>query len=276
MQKPTIATVIIGTILLTACGGPTQRPSDAAGNAQKTGELAANPEQARLWKEAAEKNKQGLEKIPLPNRPVQQRPVATVPNTTVQTTPTGLPQGMQGGIRIISFPNLPGEAAKSFNNTAQVRRVEGEQIELDLGQQRTLTLYAKARGGPLRARAGESSQLDLRFRDDPFDRQQILALRLANGDGVISALDSGDKPVTLNIRLFRLTATQIGNPERNSMQVAVTVGGALQVLSQGQVVDFAQAGLTVGIVGSSAYVGPNAPAAEGRPYALNLVAWPNK
>ena len=91
-----------------------------------------------------------------------------------------------------------------------MRRVEGEQIELDLGGQGTLALFARARGGPLRANNGDVAQLDLRLREDPFNRQQIMALRFANQDGIVSALDMGDKPVTISIALFKLVATQTG------------------------------------------------------------------
>jgi hypothetical protein len=272
MYKPIVVITLFAVALFGSCGPKTQR-KDAASDAQKQSELSTNQDQARLWKES---NKQGLEKIPQPGQAVEPRQPGAIPNTAVQSKPGPLPKGLQGGVRIIALPQLPGEREKSFTNNAQVRRVEGEQIELDLGGQGQLVLFARARGGPLRANPGEQAQLDLRFRDDPFDRQQILALRLANGDGVVSALDSGDKPVTVNIPLFKLVATQTGNPEKNNMNVMVTVGGERKMLSPGQLVEFPEAGLTVGVVGSDAFVGESANAAEGRPYALNIVAWPGK
>lgn len=272
MHKPIVVITLLVLALLGSCGKGTQR-KDAPSDAQKQSELATNQDQQRLWKEG---NKQGLEKIPQPGQGVELRQPAAVPNTAIQSKPAPLPEGLQGGVRIVSLPQMSGAAEKAFNNKVQVRRVEGEQIELDLGGQGLLSLYARARGGALRASVGEEAQLDLRFRDDPFDRQQILALRLANGDGVVSALDSSDQPVTVNIPLFRLVATQTGKPEKDLMNVMVTVGGERKVLSPGQVVDFPAAGLTVGLVGSDAFVGERANAAEGRPYALNIVAWPTK
>jgi hypothetical protein len=272
MYKAIVVITFFAVALMVSCGPKTKR-QDAAADAQKQSELSTNQDQARLWKEA---NKQGLEKIPQPGQPVQLRQPNAVPNVPSQSKPAPLPQGLQGGVRIISLPQLPGEVAKSFAGTVQIRRVEGELIELDLGGQGLLSLYARARGGPLRAKQGEQAQLDLRFRDDPFDRQLILALRLVNGDGVVSALDSGDKPVTVKIPLFKLVSTQTGAPEKNLMNVLVTAGGERKMLSPGQIVEFPDAGLTVGLVGSDAFSGESANAVEGRPYALNIVAWPTK
>lgn len=272
MKKSILVIALLAVAFVGSCGPKTQR-QDAASDAQKQSELATNQEQARLWKEG---DKRGLEQIPRPGQPVQMRQPPGVNNVPVQSKPAPLPQGLQGGVRIISLPQLSDAAVKSFANEVRVRRVEGEQIELDLGGQGILALYARARGGPLRASTGEAAQLDLRFREDPFDRQQIMALRLANGDGIISALDTGDKPVTISIPLFKLIATQTGASEKHLMNVVVTVGGERQMLSPGQILDFPRAGLTVGLVGSDAYTGETVNAIEGRPYALHIVAWPTK
>ena len=272
MNKLILIITVFSVALVSSCGSRSKR-GDASSDAQKQSELTANQEQARLWKEG---NKRGLEQIPQPGQPVQLRQRTVIDNVNIQSKPAPLPQGLLGGISIISLPQLANTDAKSFSNEVRVRQVEGEQIVLDLGGQGTLALYARARGGPLRANAGDVAQLDLRFRDDPFNRQQIMALRLANQDGIISALDTGDKPVTISIPLFRLTATQTGASDKNLMNVSVTVGGEQKILSPGQIQDFDRAGLTVGIVGSEAVTGESVNAIEGRPYALQIVAWPTR
>ena len=272
MQNSIIVITIFALAALGSCGSKNQR-KDAASDAQKQSELTNNQEQARLWKEA---NKQGLEKVPQPDQPVQLRQQPGVANTAVQTKAAPLPQGLQGGISIVTLPQLSGDYEKAFTSGVRVRSVEGERIELELGGQGVLSFYARARGGPLRIKPGEEAQLDLRYRDDPFNRREIVALRLTGGDGVVSALDTGDKPVTLTIPLFQLVATQSGTPEKDLMSVVVTVGGERQTLSPGQLVEFSKAGIMVGIVGSHAVTGERVNAMEGPPYALNIVAWPSK
>jgi hypothetical protein len=145
-------------------------------------------------------------------------------------------------------------------------------VELDLGQGRLLSFSARARGGPLRLTTGENVQLDLRTRDDPRDRQVVLALR-APQDGLVSILESGPRPVSIDIPMFRLNARQVGQPERGTMGVEVTVAGERRTLTQGQIADFAEGNLTVGVASSSAHVGADAFRAEGNPYAIQLIAW---
>jgi len=276
MYRLIISSFILAILFTGACKRSGQGSQNAADNTNKIAELATDPEQQRLWRAAMEKNNQAntLGNVPVPgDAAVQNRAHPTMPNQQLDGKPQPLPPGMAGGARFIKTPNLEGA---EFRNAVRVKSVEGEQIELDLGGPGTLSFYARARGGPIRATAGDTAQLDYRFRDDPFDRQRILALRLGNGDGIVSALDSGDKPVTISIPLFELTASQTGGSERNAMSVTVTVGGEQKVLAPGQIVDFERAGVTVGIIGSAAFVGDEAPRAEGRPYALNIVAWPTK
>jgi hypothetical protein len=57
------------------------------------------------------------------------------------------------------------------------------------------------------------------------------------------------------------------------MSVEVRVRGERQVLRQGQLVDFPGAGLTIGLIGSTALTGPDRFRAEGNPYAIDLIAW---
>ena len=251
-----------------------QGSKNAADNVNKAAELATDPEQQRLWKAAIETNNaNALGNVPVPDQAVQGRAHPTIPNAPIDGKPQPLPQGMVAGVRFIKAPDLEG---KAITGPVRVRSVEGEQLELDLGGQGTLSLYARARGGPLRVAVGDTAQVDLRVRDNPYDRQRIFALRFGNGDGIVSALDSSDKPVTINIPIYELTASQTGEVSKNAMSVTVSIGGERQVIPAGETAVFEKAGMTVGIIGSSAYLGDQEPSAEGRPYALNIVVWPNR
>lgn len=266
-------TVSVAVVLLAACAPtPTDKPpKDSAGTAQALSQLATTPEQARLWTEAAGTGTAaGLEKIPVAEHPVQLRKRVVAPDQAIKPRPVGLPEGLRAGIRIVGAPALKED---SFSGTVQVRSVDAERLELDLGQQRILTLYARVRGGPMRAQAGQKAELDYRVRDDPFDRRQVVALRVETGDGIASILEGGSEPVTVQIPLFQLVASQVGKPEEGTMAVEVQIGSTKQVLTQGQIVEFPEHRLTVGVVASSAYVGADAYRAEGNPYAIRLVAW---
>jgi len=251
-----------------------EKPKDSKGIAEAQSQLAATPEQARLWKEAVEKAAaSGLEKAPLAEHPVAPRQRVVAQNRVAQGKPFQFPRELVAGIRVVSAPAVDGDR---FSGTAQVVRAEGEQLELDLGQRRILTLVARARGGPLRARVGEKTELDYRVKEDPFERRLILALRMENGDGVMSVLESGRKPVSVPIPMFDLSAMQVGKPEKNVMDVEVRVGRERKVLAQGQVAEFPGSRLTVGLVASVAYTGADVYRAEGNPYAIQLVAWPTR
>jgi len=242
-------------------------PADAQGRAQAISQQAASPEQARLWQEAAQKGAAvGIDQVAVPAQPIVERSrVMPVARPAATQTVAPLPASIQGAARILSAPPVD-----SFTGEANVVSVDGERIELSLGQ-RVLTIQARAGGGPLQIKAGERAQVDYRVRDDPADRQRILAVRTAGGDGVITALDSAAKPVSLQVSLFRLVASQTGTPANGSMPVEVRVGDVRRTLTAGQSADVG--GVTVGILASTALTGADAFRAEGNPYAIDLVAW---
>jgi hypothetical protein len=57
------------------------------------------------------------------------------------------------------------------------------------------------------------------------------------------------------------------------MAVEIQVGGERRTMTQGQVIDLTGAGLTIGLIGSTALTGASRFQAEGNPYAIDLVAW---
>lgn len=202
---------------------------------------------------------------------VRQRLVAE--NRVVQPQPFQFPKELIAGVRITSAPMLP---QGRFAGEVQIARIENERIEVDLGGGRILSFYARAGGNPLRTVAGEKVQLDYRSNDDPFDRREILALRMANGDGILSVLESGYTPVTVQVPLFDLTATQLAKVQNDTAEVDVRVGKERKVLAQGQIEDFPASQLSVGLVTSIAYTGASVARAEGNPYSIRLVAWPRR
>ncbi len=268
MHRSTLAVIIL-LGLVTACRrGPEGR--SAQQRTELLSQLATDSQQARLWRTAAASGAAaGLERVSVPETAVEVRQRVTAPSRPTQKQDVGLPAGIRSGVKLISAPAL--ESGR-FSGSVLIARVSDERVELDLGQGRTLAFFARARGGPLRISAGETAQLDLRVRDDPFDRQLILALQ-APRDGVISVLEGGQRPVSVAVPAFRLTACQVGQAERGTMSVEVTVAGVRRTLTQGQIVDFPEGNLTVGLAASSAYVGADAFRAEGNPYSIDLIAW---
>lgn len=275
MWNISVIAVLTLTLLASGCTRPqSEKPRDFKGIAEAQSQLAATPEQARLWKEAVEKaSESGLERAPLVERPVTSRQRVAAPNRAAEGKQVQLPKELVTGIRIVSAPAVV-EDQFSFSGAAVVVRAEGEQLELDLGQGRMLRLVARARGGPLRAKVGEKTQVDYRVRGDPFERHSILALRMENGDGVVSVLESGSKPVMVPVPLFDLSAMQVGKPDKNTMNVEVRVGRERKVLAQGQIAEFLGSRLSVGLVTSIAFTGADLHRIEGNPYAIQLVAWP--
>jgi hypothetical protein len=236
---------------------------------QAMSQTATTDEQKRLWREAAAKATE-LKAAAVLQRPVEKRQRVAVPEVRVPPKPASLPRDMASGARVLAAPEL---TEGRFAGKATVLRAEGERLELDLGDNRVLAILAKIGGAPARVRQGATVELDYRVRDDPFDRQSRLALRLPEGGGLVSVLEGGTRPVTLQVPMFQLTATQVGKPELNTMNVEVRVGGERQVLKVGEIGEFKKAGLSVGLLGSIAYEGDAAAATEGNPYAINLTAW---
>ena len=271
----TLATSILVSLQVLGCARLNIEPPPAAARAAEAqSHLAATPQQAQLWKIASQDAaSRGLETVPLVDRPVSVRQRVATETQVVQPQPFQFPKELIAGVRITSAPALP---QGRFAGEVQVTRIESERIEVDLGDRRILSFYARAGGSPLRTVAGEKVQLDYRFNDDPFNRREILALRMANGDGVLSILESGYTPVTVQVPLFALTATQLAKAENDTADVDVRVGNERKILAQGQIADFPDSRLSVGLVASIAYTGASVARAEGNPYAIRLVAWPKR
>jgi hypothetical protein len=269
MRSATI--VLLAVLLLQGCARQAP-PKDSKRTAEEIGKLTPNQQQARLWKEAADKGATaGVERLQMPSRPVQNRERPAAANRSLSPQNVTIPAGVQGAVRVLSAPEVE---PSGFSGVAEVARVEGERIDLNLGQNRILAIHARARGSALQTKVGERVQVDYRVRTDPFDRRQILAVRTTAGDGIVSVLEGGPKPVAVQVPLFRLVASQTGSPQKGSMPVEVRVGDVRRTMTQGQIAEFP--GLTVGLLASSAYVGPDAYRAEGNPYSVDLVAWPSR
>jgi hypothetical protein len=173
-------------------------------------------------------------------------------------------------LRIVAAPRV---GPAGFSGEATVVDVAGERINLDLGQGRMLTFVARAEGSPIRTAIGDRVQVEYRVRSDPFDRQQVLAVRTQSGGGIVSVLESGTMPVTVSVRLFGLVARQAGEANRGTMDVDVRVGeDPATRIKSGAIVRFR--GLAVGLRASTARANANPNTLEGNPYSIDLVAWP--
>ena len=173
-------------------------------------------------------------------------------------------------LRIVAAPRV---GPAGFSGEATVVDVAGERINLDLGQGRMLTFVARAEGSPIRTAIGDQVRVEYRVRSDPFDRQQVLAVRTRSGGGIVSVLESGTMPVTVSVPLFGLVARQVGEAFRGTIDVDVRVGEdpAMRIKS-GAIVRFR--GLAVGLRASTARPNANRNTLEGNPYSIDLVAWP--
>jgi hypothetical protein len=248
-----------------------EKPADAKSMAKAQSRLATTPEQARLWEKAAGSDAAGgLEKLPVVENPVAPRPRITVTDRKAPGV-AAAPTAAGTGVRILSVPQLP---ESGFTGAAKVLRVEGDRLELDLGNRRILSLEARAAGVSLRAATGGFGRLELRLREVP--RSEIIAVRLQDEEGVLSVLETGRQPLAVKIPLFELAARQVGDAKDNTMQVEVRVGTESKTLAQGQTAEFPLSRLTVGLVSSSARTGAAAARAEGMPFAMRLLAWPTR
>jgi hypothetical protein len=244
------------------------QPKDAAVQMSR---LATDPKQAELWKQTASSPVGNLNQVAAAEKAVQVRQRVTVANRSSQPKPASLPPGQPNAVRIVSVGD---PQVSSYSGKVKIARLEGEQVVLDLGEGRTVTLLLRLHAGALKAQSGESAQLEMRLRNDPHDRAESLALKMAGGNGIVSILEGGVKPVNLRVPLYSLAAEQVSKPENGTMPVMVTVAGERQTLRQGQISNFKSAGLTVGIVSSLAVTGQDVSREEGNPYAIRLLAWP--
>lgn len=257
-------------VSMAACSDGESRQLTDAKRAEAQGRLATTPEQARLWAAASRtEGARGLEEIPVVANPVTSRRPVAVPDRKAADAGPQLAASIPTGVRILAAPELP---TRGFSGAARVLRAEGERLELDLGDQRTLTLLVRTAGRPLRAAPEGLGRLDLRLSDDPRGGREIIAMRL-DGDAILSVLETGPKPVAVEVPLFGLTARQVGEAKGNTMQVEIRVGSESKVLAQGETAEFPASRLAVGLVASPAYTGAAAASLEGPPFGMRLIAW---
>jgi hypothetical protein len=250
-----------------ACAPETPRDAQALAEAQAT--LAVDSSQARLWTEAARSGAAaGLADARADSSVVQRRPEG-VPDRPPRAAERPFPDRVEAALAIRSAPELE----QPFSGRASVRSSRGEFLILDLGGDRTLRLQVKVGGRPLRASEGES--VDVFYRQgDVLEGGNVLALRLARDD-LVFAIQSDTMPVSLTLPgpRIRIRARQVGTPEGNTMDVALTVGAETRTLRPGQQAGFARAGLTMKLLASIAVQGEAAPALEGPPYGIELLGW---
>jgi hypothetical protein len=235
--------------------------------------LAPTPDQARLWSEAADQGlTAGLDRVPVADRPIQPRQRAVASSQTTPANPVVIPPPVQTSVRIISRPTLATLGPDGFSGPANVTAANGDRIELDLGQGRTLTVLARAAGNVIRTSPNEKVELTYKVRTDPRVPNDVLALKAASGDGIVQVVQGGIGPVALAVPLFALRAEQVGKP--STVSVAVRVGDVSRIMEPGETAQVG--GLTVRLVGSTAVTGDRAARIEGSPYTINLIAWPSR
>ena len=271
MRIASIACLLITLASISGCArDDSEKPVDAKGVAEAQGRLAATPEQAKLWDAAARSGAaQGVQKAPMVENPVVPRPRVSVQDRKAQIATARLAADATD-VHILSAPELPGGA---FEGSAKVLQAEGDRLELDLGNQRILSLQARVGGRALRAKADEFGRVDLRLGGNPRSPREIVAVRLPGNDGMLSVLETGREPVVVKVPLFELIAQQVGKPEAHTMAVEVRVGSESRVLAQGQRAEFPARRLVVLLISSTAYTGPAAEGVEGMPFGMQLIGW---
>ena len=253
---------VAGCALLGACTRQTPARQSAEA-ARLVSALATSPEQARLWRDAADRGlAPGLERLPIVERPIQRQVLAQAVSQPVAVRPVVIPPGVVSAVRVVAAPAI------DFTGIATVLYVTNERLELDFGQQRTLGVLVRAGGRPIPASAGEQVQVDYRVRSDPHVPRDVVAIKMASGNGIVSVVQGGDRPVTASVPLFDLSAKQIGQPP--SPTVDVGVGASHRTMTAGETAQVG--GLTVTLLASSAHTG-DAGRIEGSPYSINLIGW---
>ena len=255
---------------LAACQVPGMAPRDASSSAQAQSRLATDPDQAALWRDVGRKDTgAGLENLVVrrPEAAVRPQLRLAIADRSEEPKRVAFPANVQTGLALLAAPTL----AETFTGAARVQAVEGEFLTLDLGNNRIVQIHAKVRGGPLRVRSGETAQVLFR-QGDPYERDDLVAVKF-DRDDLVYSLVGGRSPVRLTIPSHAITAVQTGKPERNSLDVNITVGGETLTLKPGDRAAFDGAGLTVEVIASVAVQGEAANALEGEPYRLELLGW---
>jgi hypothetical protein len=247
--------------------------------ANEQSQLSTTPEQKRLWQQAADqKQAPGLTNLDQGSQPVQARQLLTAADQAIPPQGTGLIEpNVKNAVRIVETAGLQDE----YGGSATVKGItnNGEQLLLDLGNNRSVMLQARVDGKALLLMPNAAVTIDYRVRNDESNRRQIFALSGPNGVGVARVSETGPMPIAVSVPLFLLDATQSvpssgrggrGGPAQ--AVVNVRVAGAVQTLTSGQTVQFG--GVTVTVLGSRSPTGTRVDRLlEGGAYSLELIAW---
>jgi len=238
---------------------------------------STTPEQKRLWQQAADqKQAPGLTNLDQGNQPVQARQLVTPPDQAIPPQGTGmLAPNVKSAVRIVETAGLQNE----YGGPATVTGINnnGEQLLLDLGNNRSVMLQARVDGKALSLLPNAAVTIDYRVRNDESNRRQIFALSGPNGVGVARITETGPMPIAVSVPLFLMEAKQSVPPAgrgRGPAQavVDIRVGGVQQTLTGGQTAQVG--GVTVTVLASRSPTGTRVDRLlEGGAYSLELIAW---
>ena len=268
--RPLGALALAGLALASA--GCRQAPAARAEQtARQVSASATSSDQARLWREAADKGLTvGLERVSIVEQPVQPRPRAKGTGQAASEQPQRvvIPPGVHTALRIVAAPSLGTVGTDDFEPASVITKV-GDQIALNLGGNRTLTVLARVGDKPIPVSMGEKVQVRYIPRSDPRVPGDVLAIRKDNGDGIVQIVQGGTERVTVSVPAFGLMAKQ--SESAPPVAVDVSIGNSHQMMTPGQTKQVG--GFTVTLTSSIALTGAIAGRIEGSPYSISLIAY---
>jgi len=185
-------------------------------------EVAVSPTQKQLWQDAADKGAPGLERVPVPQEPVQSRARTPAQSRPVPAQPVRIPGDVRSQIRIVTFPRDPSYTG----GVATVVATDNDLIELNLGPAGTLRVLARANNKPIPVMKGDMVNVAYRTRQDPELPDDVIAIRTMRtrgGAGIAHVVHSSDKLVVdLVVPLFDVKLTQNDQP---GLPVLITAPG---------------------------------------------------
>jgi len=246
--------------------------------ANELSQRSSTPEQKRLWQQAADqKQAPGLTNLEQGSQPVQARQLVTAADQAIPPQGTGLLEpNVKSAVRIVATAGLQDE----YGGLATVKGINnnGEQLLLDLGNNRSVMLQARVDGKALVLPLNAGVTIDYRVRNDESNRRQIFALSGPNGVGVARITETGPMPIAVSVPLFMMEAKQSVPPSGRGggglaqAVVDIRVGGTQQTLTSGQTAQVG--GVTVTVLGSRSPTGTRVDRLlEGGAYSLELIAW---